>query len=169
MPIDVDSERWDEAALIDPIKTKINQVLRKDKTRALSISEIDDRITENDPFVFPNDLVGEDAIPGAAAARQSAIVSILSRMYWQYEVGIRYYSGDAETEPGIYVKSDGTGINPVLELEGAVGWDNDSRSLSSSLSNKFDEVEDQVDEEVAELEDRVQYLESRVQEELGTY
>jgi len=169
MPIDVDSEQWDEAALFDPLKTKIHQLLRKDKSRALSISEIDDRITEKDPSVFPNDLVGEGALQGAAAARQSAIISILSRMYWQYEVEMRYHPGDAETEPGLYIKSDGKGINPVLELEGAVGWDNDSRSLSSSLSNKFDEVQDQVDEDVAELEDRVQYLESRVQEELGAY
>lgn len=165
MPIDIESKKWESADHFDPIKVKIEDLFLNNRDKAFSIKEIEEQILNNHERVFPDDLVGNDAIDGAKAARQSIIASILSRKYWRYEVEFRYYPGDDETEPGLYFKSDGVGVNPVVELEEAVGYDSDTASLSSSLANQFEEM----DEDVSELEDRIDYLEFRLQEELGAY
>jgi hypothetical protein len=169
MPLNVESDRWENANRFDPIKVKIDDLLRNNDDKAFSIKEIEEHLLDNHERVFPDDLTGETSEAGAKAARQSIVASILSRKYWKYEVEFRYYAGDDETDPGLYFKADGVGVSPIVELEEAVGYDSDSGSLSSSLANRFKEVEGEIDDEVSELEDRVEYLEFRIQEELGAY
>lgn len=167
MPINTDSEEWKNADVFDPIRTEIDNLLSQDT--AYSVKEIEEYIVHNSEHVFPADLVGDEAVEGAKAARQSIIASILSRMYWRYAVEFRHYSGDDEIDSGLYFKSDGAGINPIVELEMAVGYDSEEAALSSSLETRFDEVEDDIDEEVSELTDRIDFLEHRIREELGAY
>ena len=47
--------------------------------------------------------------------------------------------------------------------------DPDSDSRGGKLTRRFREVEDEIDEEVSDLEERIDWLEFRVREELGAY
>ncbi|MDS0280356.1 hypothetical protein NDI85_21455 [Halomicroarcula sp. S1AR25-4] len=167
MPIDLDSDVWNDATTYDPVRTEINSLLWDHQEQALSIGEIESHLHENHAHLFPVDLVGENAVDGAKAARQSIIATLLERMYWRSEITFRRVSPEDEAETGLYFTSDGTGIAPIAEIDEVRDPDSDSRG--GKLSRRFREVEDEIDDEVSDLEERVDWLEFRIREELGAY
>lgn len=167
MPIDLDSDVWNDASTYDPLTTEIHSLFRDHQDQALSIREIESHLHENHAHLFPADLVGENVTGGARAARQSIIALLLERMYWRSEVTFRRVSPEDEAEAGIYFTSDGTGIAPVAEIDEVE--DPDPDSPYGTLSGRFREIEHEIDEEVSDLEERIEWLEFRVREELGAY
>jgi hypothetical protein len=167
MPIDLNSDAWNDASTYDPLKTEIHSLFREHQEQAFSIAEIESHLHENYAHLFPADLVGKEAVDGASAARQSIIAILLERMYWRSEVTSRHVAPEDESEAGLYFTSDGIGIAPIAEIDDVSDPDSDSRG--GKLSRRFREVEDEIDEEVSELEERIDWLEFRVREELGAY
>ncbi|EMA31505.1 MULTISPECIES: hypothetical protein [Haloarcula] len=167
MPIDLDSDAWKDATTYDPLETEINSLFRDHQDQALSITEIESHLHENHAHLFPADLVGKDAVDGAKAARQSIVATLLERMYWRSKVTFRRVSPEDEADAGLYFTSDGTGIFPIAEIDEVK--DPDPDSPFGTLSGRFREVEDEINEEVSDLEERVDWLEFRVREELGAY
>ena len=88
-------------------------------------------------------------------------------MYWRSEVTFRRVSPEGKADAGLYFTSDGTGIAPVAEIDEVS--DPDPDSPFGTLSGRFREVEDEIDEEMSDLEERIDWLEFRVREELGAY
>jgi hypothetical protein len=167
MPIDLDSDVWKDASTYDPLKTEIHSLFGDHQEQALSIAEIESHLHENHAHLFPADLVGEDTVDGAKAARQSIIATQLEQMFWRSEVTFRRVSPEGEADAGLYFTSDGTGIAPIAEIDEVS--DPDPDSPFGTLSGRFREVEDEIDEEVSDLEERIDWLEFRVREELGAY
>lgn len=167
MPIGLDSDAWKNAERYDPLGVQIDSLLLNNKEQAFSIREIEEYLVEEYPHLFPGSLVGDDAIEGAKAARQSIIANILEKIYWRAEVAFRYVPEEDDVEAGLYFTSDGPGINPIAEIDEVKNPDSDSPF--GKLSNRFREIEKDVDDDVSELEERINYLEYRLREELGSY
>lgn len=167
MPIDVNSDQWKNAGTFDPIGVKITSLLSDNKEQAFSIREIEEYLLEEHQQVFPESLVGDDAIDGAKVARQSIVTNILEDRYWRSQVTFRYISKEDDAEAGLYFTWEGIGINPIAEVDDVK--DPDPDSSFGTLSGRFRQIEQDVDEEVSELEERISFLEFRIREELGVY
>jgi hypothetical protein len=167
MPIDTDSEVWKSADTYDPITVEINSFLSNNKDQAFSIREIEEHLLGEHQHLFPNQLVGDDALEGAKAARQSIIANILEYRYWRSEVTFQYISGDRDSAVGLYFTWDGVGISPIAELDEVS--DPNPDSPFGTLSSRFRQIESDLDEEVSELEERLSHVEYRLREELDTY
>ena len=167
MPVDLDSDAWKSAEGYDPLGVQIDSLLLNNKEQAFSIKEIDEYLVEEYPHLFPSELVGDNVIDGAKAARQSIIANLLEEDYWRVKVTFRYVSGEGDVEPGFYFTTDGPSINPIAEIDEVKNPDPDSSF--GKLSNRFRQIEEDVDDEVSELEERINYLEYRLREELGSY
>ncbi len=129
--------------------------------------EIEEHLLEDHPYLFPNQLVGNDALEGAKAARQSIIANILEYRYWRSEVSFRHISGGGESDAGLYFTWDGVGINPVAELDEVS--DPNPDSPFGTLSSRFRQIESDLDKDVSELEERLSHVEYRLREGLDTY
>ena len=167
MPIDVNSDEWKNAGRNDPLWVEIESLLLDNKEQAFSIKEIEEYLFEEYEHLFPDDLVGDCAISGAKAARQSIVASILEYRFWRSEVGFRYVSEGNGTEAGLYFTHDGTGINPIAEVDEVTDPNPDSPFMT--LSSRFRQIEKDMNEEVSDLEERIGHLEHRLREELGSY
>lgn len=167
MPIDVNSDEWKNAGSYDPIEVEIDSLLSNNKEQAFSIKEIEEYLLENHQHLFPDGLVGEDAVEGAKAARQSIIANILENKYWHLEVSFKYISEEADPEAGLYFTWDGVGISPIAEVEEVN--DPNPESPFGTLSSRFRQIEDDLDKEVSELEDRIAGIEYRLRQELDSY
>lgn len=167
MPVDTDSEEWKHAGRYDPITVEINSLLSNNEDQAFSIKEIEEHLLEDHQHLFPNQLVGDDALEGAKAARQSIIANILEYRYWRSEVAFQYISGDRDSDAGLYFTWDGPGLNPIAELDEVS--DPNPDSPFGTLSSRFQQIESDLDEEVSELEERLSHMEYRLREELDTY
>jgi hypothetical protein len=162
MPIDVESDAWQNAVTEDPIEAKVAGLLSKNQDKAYSIAELDDYLCEECPHVFPADLTENEDVDAAEVARQAMIANILEDLYWHEEVTFRTVTGD-DAEPGLYYTWRGVGINPIAELDEVS--DPNPDSPFGTLSSRFRQIDDDVDE----LERRLNQIERRVQDELGRY
>ncbi|QIO25568.1 hypothetical protein [Haloarcula sp. JP-L23] len=166
MPVDIDSDEWNSATSYDPLKTEILSLLWDNQEQAFSVTEIESHLHEEHPYLFPADIVGEDAVDVSKAARQSVIATMLDQMYWRSEVTFQHVSPDDGTEAELYFTSDGIGIAPVAEINEVKNPNPDS--TRGKLSSRFRDIEKNIDEEVGDLEERIEWLEFRIREELGT-
>jgi hypothetical protein len=164
MPIDTDSEEWENAKTRDPLLVEIRSLLSGGENQAFSIDEIETHLSENYPHLFPPALVGEDAGPEAKVARQSVVVNILLERYWHSEFSFRYVTGDNGAEPGLYFTYDGLGINPVAEIDSVT--DPYPDSSGGVLTGRFRDIERNVDEQISDLKGRINNLEHRIHHEL---
>lgn len=167
MPIDVSSDEWKNAGRNDPIWVEINSLLSDNKEQAFSIKEIENYLLEEHKDLFPDDLAGDDTVDGAKAARQAIVANILEYRYWRSEVSFRYVSAGNGTEAGLYFTYDGTGINPIAEIDDVTDPNPDSPFMT--LSGRFRQIEKDMNEEISDLEGRIDNLEYRLREELGSY
>lgn len=167
MPIETDSAAWEEAESHDPLEVEITQLLSNNADQAYSIAEIEAYLLDEYAHLFPDRLAGDDAVVGAQAARQSIIMAILQRRYWNSVVRFKYVTESDTAEPGVYCRWDGPGIQPIAEIDEVNDPDPDSPRLT--LESRFRSIEEELDEEIEELDDRVDWLEFRVREELGAY
>lgn len=162
MPIDIDSDTWKNVQGRDPLSVHMNDLLRNNEDKAFSIKEIDEYLLEEHHQLFPADLVGDDAVEGATAARQSIIAAILDDWYWRTDVSFEYVPGDDETDAGLYFTWDGAGISPVFEVEDVKDVNPDSPY--GKLESRFRGIESDVDDEISELKDRIANAEYRLRE-----
>jgi hypothetical protein len=162
MPIDIDSEEWKNAESRDPLLVPIRELIYSNRDQAFSIREIEERLSEEHPELFPAGMV--DAGASAKTARQSIVANILFNRYWHLEVKFRYVPEGQGPEPGLYFTHDGNGVSPVAEIDHV--RDSDSDSATMTLVNRFRDIENSIDEEVSELEGRLNNLEYRVRQEL---
>lgn len=167
MPVDTESEEWKNAGSDDPITVEITSLLSNNRDQAFSIKEIEEHLLEEHQHLFPNELVGDHAVDGAKAGRQSIIANILEYRYWRSEVTFRYVSGDDEGDAGLYFTWDGPGINPIAELDEVS--DPNPESPFGTLSSRFRQIESDLNEEVSELEERLSYVEYQLREEFDAY
>lgn len=167
MPIDLNSEEWENANSDDSLRVKIEELLWRNQNKAYSVREIEEHLLENNLHLFPADLVGDNAVEGARAARQSIIANLLDNRYWHGEVSFQSISEGSDIEPGLYFTSDGPGISPIAEIDEVKDADPDSDW--GKLSKRFRQIEGDADEEISELKERISYLEFRVREDLGAY
>jgi len=167
MPVDTDSEEWKSADTYDPITVEINSLLTDNRGQAFSIEEIEEHLVAEHQHLFPDQLVGDDAIDGAKAGRQSIVANILEYRYWRSEVSFRYVPNKTDTDAGLYFTWDGIGINPIAEVDEVE--DPNPESPFGTLRGRFRQIENDLDEKTSELEDRLAHIEYQLREELGNY
>jgi len=167
MPIDIESDAWSNAERYDPLRTAITELLSDNREQAFSIREIEEHLLDNHSDLFPDQLTGDKAVGEAKAARQSIIATVLEDRFWHLQVSFRYVSGGDDHDSGLYFTWDGSGISPVAELDEVSTPENDN-SLSI-LSSRFKQIEEDIDEDMADLEERIDFIEFRIHEELGAY
>lgn len=163
----MDSDAWENAGRYDPIEVEIDSLLSDYKNQAFSINEIEEHLHGEHQHLFPDQIVGGKVVDGAKAARQAIVATILEKKYWHSEVKFRYVSEAENAEPGLYFTWNGPGINPIAEVDDVS--DPDPESPWMTLSGRFQQIEKDVEGEMSDLEDRVDWLEFRVHEELGQY
>ncbi|WP_089818324.1 hypothetical protein [Halomicrobium zhouii] len=166
MPIDLNSDMWKNARSYDVIGTEITSLLTDHREQAFSVKEIEEHLYNEHQHLFPDDLVGDDPIDGAKAARQSIVSNILEYRYWRSEVTFQYVSED-DVNPGLYYTWKGVGISPIAEIDDVT--DPNPDSPFGVLSSRFRQIEKDVDDDVSDLEERISHLEYRFREEIGSY
>lgn len=159
MPIDTNSEKWEDGRWIDTIRIEINNIFRADPEKAFTLDEITELLTKKKPHVFSDSLMGDDEV--SVASRRSLVASRLERLEWLDHVEIRtidgelYYGGGEKYHHLIH------DVNVELPRE--------IETLEDDLEDKLSDLEYRMSriEEGSELEDRVLHLERRFSEEVG--
>lgn len=159
MPIDTDSEAWENGAMVDPVEVSISDFLTNNSDSAFSLEEIDEHILQDSPEPVPNSLLPDGSDTGEPeAARRAYLLIALERLIWQSRVTFRQVqdaSDDGEEEI-YYTTSDRQTFWPIAELD----------KIGGSIKERIEQTEDEFDDELSDLEDRLSRLEYRVQQEL---
>lgn len=143
----------------------INDLLQKNDNKAYSVEEIEEHLIDEYPELFPQKLVGEDAVTGAQSARQSIIVSVLLRMVRLERVNFRTLPEEVEDHSELYLTYCEGGFFPVAQLDELKEVDLDSPYLS--LECRFRKIEDEMINNVSDIEERVAQLEHRFRQKHG--
>ena len=144
MPIDTDSDKWQDGGTFDPLRVEINNFLNDGE--AYTLEEIDEYLSNNEKQVFPTQLLGDDE--SAKSVRIAFVANQLERLRWLDHVDARRVDGE------IYYSTGEEFRYPLPEIR-------------YEIPDQIEEVEKKLEDEKSELEERIGYLEHRFQQEIG--
>lgn len=148
MALDVDSEAWESGNMIDPVEIEVDNLLQSNQDQAFTALEIMEFLKDEQPQVFPQKLLSSSE--HAEWACLSLVVSRIEKMAWYDHLEMRSIDGD------LYYSYSSEGHYPIADIE-------------YEIPSRINEVESKIGDEVDGLEERINYLENQVQEELNGF
>ena len=147
MPVDIQSETWQNGNYFDNVHIHIEDFLRSNPNSAYSLDEIADYIIQNHDNTLPSKLLTQGS-PNEVI--HTLIFSRLDELHW-------YGTVDSKViEEEIYYTYTGDGCDPLIEI-------------NIEIPERIDSVEKKFEREIKELEERVSYNEYKITEEHGMY
>lgn len=150
MPLDTESDEWQNGARTDWMEVYIDQVLREEPEAALTVEEISDKLLEKKSELFPEILRGESN--EAVVGRATLISAVLQTMAWLNRVDWRTVDDDI-----YYSATDGH--YPVASVV------DEFPMRFSSIEDDVENVTNRLKEEVYNLNYRLDGLERQIEQQ----